>query len=195
MKNQEVLERLKKGHAQFLAESPMPVSSMDRVRDLAQNGQHPFAVVVTCSDSRVAPEILFHCQLGDIFTIRTAGHVISDVELGSIEYAVDHLGVRFVLVLGHAHCGAVQSACALHGECSHSLSVLLGEITPSVEAARCECGESSEMVARAEELNIDRSMAAIGAHPVLSGIENLEIWGAKYDIDTGNIEGWHKLEG
>ena len=72
-----------------------------------KNEQHPFAAIVCCSDSRVPPELLFDQGLGDVFVIRTAGNVISGVEMGSIEYAVEHLGVKLVMVLGYEKCGAV----------------------------------------------------------------------------------------
>lgn len=71
--------------------------------------QHPFAVVVTCSDSRLSPELIFDQGIGDLFVIRTAGNIISGVELGSIEYAVEHLGVKLVVVVGHENCGAVKA--------------------------------------------------------------------------------------
>ncbi len=76
----------------------------------ARNGQKPYAIVIGCSDSRVIPERIFHAAMGDLFTIRVAGNVIDDHQLGSIEYAAGHLGTKLILVLGHTQCGAVTAA-------------------------------------------------------------------------------------
>ncbi len=184
------LERLKNGHQKYIANEPIPAPSMDLLKDLAVNGQHPFAVVVTCSDSRVVPEFIFHCQPGDIFTIRTAGQVISDIEMGSIEYAVDHLGTRLVVVLGHTHCGAVHGACEPHEHCSCNLGALLSLVEPSVQAARCQCSDDKEIIAKAEDLNIRNMVKTITDNPVLTNIKDLRIVGAKYDIDKGEIIYW-----
>jgi carbonic anhydrase len=78
-------------------------------RHKVASGQHPLALVVTCSDSRLSPELIFDQGLGDLFVIRTAGNVISDMELGSIEYAVEHLDVKTIVVMGHENCGAIEA--------------------------------------------------------------------------------------
>ncbi len=186
----EALERLKLGHQNFVEKLPIPAPSEELLRDLATDGQHPFAVVVTCSDSRVVPEFIFHAQPGDIFTIRTAGQVISNIEMGSIEYAVDHLGTRLVVVLGHTHCGAVHGACEPHEHCSCNLGALLSLVEPSVNASRAQCCSDKELVAVAEDLNIKNMVEAIAANPMLDAIEDLKIVGAKYDIDKGQIVYW-----
>ena len=184
------LERLQQGHRKYVDKAPIPAPSNDLIRDLATNGQHPFAVVVTCSDSRVIPEFIFHAQPGDIFTIRTAGQVISAIEMGSIEYAVDHLGTRLVVVLGHTHCGAVHGACEPHEHCSCNLGALLSLVEPSVNAARSQCCDDNEVIAKAEDLNIRNMVKTITDNPILAGIEDLKIVGAKYDIDKGEIVYW-----
>ena len=83
-------------------------------RDTAENGQHPYAIIITCSDSRVIPESIFSAGIGELFIIRVAGNVLDDHQLGSIEYAADHLGTRLILVLGHTRCGAVEAAIKGH---------------------------------------------------------------------------------
>lgn len=186
----EALNRLKEGHQLFLSQQAMKVNTEQHIRSLAENGQHPFAVIITCSDSRVAPEILFHCQLGDIFTIRTAGNVISDVVLGSIEYAVDHLHVNLVLVLGHTHCGAVESALEPHDSCSHCMHELLARIEPSVQQASAKCCEHAAIADLAEDLNIENAMHCISSYPGFADRKALQICGAKYDIETGRILYW-----
>jgi len=103
------LEILKIGNQRFVKGYPIhPDETLERIREL-KKGQHPFAVVVGCSDSRIPPELIFDQGLGDIFTIRTAGNVIGDYELGSVEYAVEHLHCKLVIVLGHENCGAIQA--------------------------------------------------------------------------------------
>jgi carbonic anhydrase len=103
------LEILQAGNERFVSGHPIhPDETLERIREL-KKGQHPFAVVVSCSDSRVPPELIFDQGLGDIFSIRTAGNVIGDYELASVEYAVEHLGARLVVVLGHEDCGAVKA--------------------------------------------------------------------------------------
>ncbi|MBL7770394.1 MAG: carbonic anhydrase [Flavipsychrobacter sp.] len=101
------VDRLLEGNKRFSGyESVHPDQSRLRRKELTK-AQHPFAVVVTCSDSRVSPELVFDQGLGDIFVIRTAGNIMGDIELGSIEYAVEHLNVSLVMVVGHEGCGAI----------------------------------------------------------------------------------------
>lgn len=97
-----------KGNRQFLNELDSNKDLKQR-RDTLVKGQHPDTLIITCSDSRVVPEIIFHCSLGDIFVIRTAGNVINEGELATVEYAIEHLKVKSIVVLGHTHCGAVHA--------------------------------------------------------------------------------------
>ena len=185
---QQALDLLKKGHAEFLAGHTAPVSNKALIQDLYQNGQHPFATIITCSDSRVSPEILFNCRLGDIFVIRTAGNVLSDIDMGSVEYAVGHLHTPLVLVMGHTHCGAVQSACAhdSHHHCSPCLQQLLNKIIPSVEIAKTQKNDERDIADMAEDLNIENTMQEIIYNPSLKGCESI-VYGAKYDIKTAQL--------
>ncbi len=108
-KNQSPLEKLVSGNKRFLEEKTIhPHQNKKSILD-NQNAQHPFAVVVTCSDSRVSPEILFDQGIDDLFVIRNAGNLISDIDMGSIEYAVQHLDVKFIVILGHTECGAIKA--------------------------------------------------------------------------------------
>ena len=99
---------LKLGNKEFLNKLENDKVLKDR-RDELVKGQHPEILVITCSDSRVVPEIIFNCSLGDIFVIRTAGNVINEGELATVEYAIEHLKVKRIVVLGHTHCGAVHA--------------------------------------------------------------------------------------
>ena len=108
---------------------------------LITNGQHPYVLVITCSDSRVIPEVIFNKTLGEIFVIRTAGNVINDGELATIEYAIEHLKIKEIIVLGHTYCGAVHAA--VHKESGNYINKILdkikaniGEETDEVKASR-----------------------------------------------------------
>lgn len=107
--SQDIWANLVEGNQRYMRDHPKhPHQSLKRIKEL-NSGQHPFAVIVSCSDSRVPPELIFDQGLGDLFVIRTAGNVIGDFELGSIEYAVEHLGANLIVVLGHDGCGAVSA--------------------------------------------------------------------------------------
>ena len=99
-------------------------------RDELVKGQHPETLVITCSDSRVVPEFIFNCSLGDIFVIRTAGNVINEGELATVEYAIEHLKVKHIIVLGHTHCGAVHAA--IHNEQGRYLYPILNRIKANI---------------------------------------------------------------
>ena len=99
---------LKLGNKEFLNKLENDKALKDRSDELVKE-QHPEVLVITCSDSRVVPEIIFNCSLGDIFVIRTAGNVINEGELATVEYAIEHLKVKRIVVLGHTHCGAVHA--------------------------------------------------------------------------------------
>src|SRR5213076_1305836 len=110
---------------------------MTKRREELAKSQHPFAIIVSCSDSRVPPEIVFDQGLGDLFVLRVAGNIIDDHSLGSIEYAVEHLAVRIVVVLGHQRCGAVKAAketIAAKGKAPGHIESLVKAIQPAVEA-------------------------------------------------------------
>ena len=105
----KALKKLKEGNAKYLnAETSRGNISRMLRKYTHENGQHPYAIIITCSDSRVIPESIFSAGLGDLFVIRVAGNVIDDHQLGSIEYAADHLGSPLIVVLGHTLCSAVS---------------------------------------------------------------------------------------
>lgn len=183
----EAIAALKAGNADYLkGTATMNVGSELR-DDLATNGQFPHTVVITCSDSRVPPELLFNSSLGEIFVIRTAGNVVDDFEIGSVEYAADHLGSPLVVVLGHSHCGAVGAAVDGHAE--GYIESIVHEITPSVEEAK-KTASGDEVAAVAENLNIENSIENLRKSDILKKLENegkCKIVGAKYDIETGAV--------
>src|SRR5881398_3360632 len=133
----EAISRLKEGNRRYTGGNLQhPGQTTERRTELAKT-QHPFAGIVSCSDSRVPPEIVFDQGLGDLFIVRVAGNVINDEGLGSIEYTVDHLATRLILVLGHQRCGAVDAAretIAAKGKAPGHIESLVQAIKPAVEA-------------------------------------------------------------
>ena len=150
--------------------------------------QHPFVIIVSCSDSRVPPEIVFDQGLGDLFVLRVAGNVIDDHSLGSIEYAVDHLAVRLIVVLGHQGCGAVKAAketISAKGKAPAHIQSLVAAIRPAVEAT---VKDDLEATVEANVKNVVRALRS--SMPVLkpkvdSG--ELHVVGAYYSLDTGSV--------
>lgn len=120
---------LKLGNKEFLNILENNKALKDR-RDELVKGQHPEVLVITCSDSRVVPEIIFNCSLGDIFVIRTAGNVINEGELATVEYAIEHLKVKRIVVLGHTHCGAVHAT--IKNEKGRYLDPILNRIRKNI---------------------------------------------------------------
>jgi len=178
--------KLVDGNLRFLAGKVLhPNQSMERVDQTAQ-AQHPFAIVVSCSDSRVPPEVLFDQGIGDLFVIRTAGEVVTEVELGSIEYAVEHLGVGYLVVMGHKRCGAVD-ATLKGGDLPPNIEAVAAQIRPAVEAARFMKGDLLDNAVRE---NTKVVLAKIQSTPVLSEALHsgkLNLKAAYYDIDTGKV--------
>ena len=150
--------------------------------------QHPFAVIVSCSDSRVPPEIVFDQRLGDLFVLRVAGNVINDESLGSIEYAVDHLAVRLIVVLGHQRCGAVKAAkdtIAAKGEAPGHIQSLVTAIKPAVEATVNRDLDATIEANVKDVVQVLRTSAPILKPKVDSG--ELRVIGANYSLDTGSV--------
>ncbi len=134
------LAKLKAGNARFAAATVTEGKSAAAARAATAKSQHPFAIVVGCSDSRTAPELVFDQGIGDLFVVRNAGDLTDNHVLGSIEYAVHHLGSRLIVVMGHDRCGAVQAAVA-GGKVPGYLKSVVRGIRPSVKAARRQPGD------------------------------------------------------
>jgi len=182
------LAKLKDGNLRF-ASSEVSQSKPTAARraETAQE-QHPFAIVLGCADSRTAPEIVFDQNIGDLFVVRTAGNLVDDHALGSIEYAVAHLGARLVVVLGHQRCGAVTAALASDTAPGHVQS-LVRDIQPAVKAAKGKDGNVTD-IAIAENA---RLMAAKIRNEASLGelAKEVRIISGVYDLDTGKVE-WAK---
>jgi len=164
-----------------------PHQTRERRLEIA-SAQRPFAAILGCSDSRVPPEIVFDQGLGDLFVVRTAGHVVDHIVLASLEYAVEHLKVPLIVVLGHTRCGAVAAAVE-GGEHPGHLGHLVEAIRPAVEAVE---GQPANVLDRAVRENVIRVVAELEAStPVLAHLvqgETLSIVGAVYALETGRVE-------
>jgi carbonic anhydrase len=210
----EAMSRLKEGNARYTSGNQQPHESSDERTYMATHSyenagmiflgvtaeqaakrraeltksQHPFATIVSCSDSRVPPEIVFDEGLGDLFVVRVAGNVINDENVGSIEYSVDHLGVRMIVVLGHQRCGAVKAAketIAAKGKAPGHIQSLVNAIRPAVEATL-----KGDLEATTEANVTDVVQALRSSTPALkpkvdSG--EVRVVGAHYSLDTGSV--------
>ncbi|MDR3592506.1 MAG: carbonic anhydrase [Negativicutes bacterium] len=187
MHAEHALKRLIKGNERYVTEDYADIDvGIERREELAEGGQRPFAVIVGCSDSRVPPEIVFDQGLGDLFVVRTAGEVVDQIALGSVEYAIEHLGVRLIVVLGHEDCGAVKAAVEDSREPGH-IALIVEAIKPAVEQARRQPGD---LLDNAIKENVDLNICRIKAsHLIREAMTTdcLKIIGAVYDLYDGRV--------
>lgn len=175
----EALEKLKKGNERYLtAEKNDGDISLTLREKTCAEGQSPYAVIITCSDSRVIPESIFSAGIGELFVIRVAGNVIDDHQLGSIEYAVDHLGCRLIVVMGHDHCGAVGAAIG------HEPAGYVKSITDEIKRA---IGSETDDY-KASCLNVLHSVKRIKDSFAIDGENELCVCGALYHLEDGRVE-------
>jgi carbonic anhydrase len=192
MKPAEALARLKEGNARFVANRPADRELLQQVRETG-GGQYPFAIVLGCVDSRVAPEVIFDQGIGDIFTARIAGNFVNADILGSMEFACKVAGAKLIFVLGHSHCGAIQGA--VDGAQLGNLTGMLSKLRPAVEAIPTPAGgrssQNTVFVQQVAEKNVELTMEAVKRQsPVLKEmLENgeIQIAGGMYDIETGAV--------
>lgn len=182
------LAKLRRGNARSVSGQLMhPRQTATRRAELAA-AQHPFAIVVSCSDSRVPPELLFDQGLGDLFVIRVAGNVVDATALGSIEYAVEHLGSRLVVVLGHERCGAVKAAVD-GGEALPHIDALVKAIKPAVDEVAGIAGDKLDLAVRANIKHVVQQIRS--SAPVMNKAveeKTVMVVGMYYDLDTGRVE-------
>ena len=184
----EALKKLITGNKRFAERNMQHPNQTEERQNEIIAGQKPFAIILSCSDSRIPPEIVFDQGLGDLFVIRVAGNILDDIIKGSIEYAVDHLKVKLVMVLGHSNCGALKAAIS-GGRVSMNISQIIDSLLPSVTKARELKGDIHE---NATKLNILRAVEQLMASPpVLDTLVKkgqLKIVGAYYNLETGLVE-------
>jgi carbonic anhydrase len=184
----DAISKLKEGNARYTSGSLQhPGQTAERRTELA-NTQHPFAAILSCSDSRVPPEVIFDQGIGDLFIVRVAGNVINDEGFGSLEYTVDHLGTRLILVLGHQRCGAVDAAretIAAKGKAPGHIQSLVKAIKPAVEAT---AKDDLEMTIKANVKNVVQALRS--STPILKAEVDsgkIQVIGGYYSLDTGAV--------
>lgn len=189
---QIVLDTLKKGNEEFMSDNLTIRNNTERVREAAV-GQYPMAVILSCLDSRVPVEDIFHRGIGDLFVARVAGNVVDTDILGSLEYACKVSGSKLIVVLGHEHCGAVKSA--IDEVKLGSITSILEKITPAVNTARkrFEGDATSKNPAFIEavcEDNVHLGVDKVRQSPILKEMEDkgeIMIVGGVYDMKTGQV--------
>jgi carbonic anhydrase len=175
---QQAFTLLKAGNTRFVSGALTPKDDYSLLRENLSTGQHPFAVVLCCSDSRVVPEIIFDQKLGDLFVIRNAGNVIDKHVLGSIEYAVEHLGTSLVVVMGHSCCGAV-TATRLGETLPDNIMAIARRIKPSIDTSCCIDDNARRHATRMARL--------IQRDPIIKHL-NAQVVSAFYDLQSGKVE-------
>ncbi len=177
----EALDKLKQGSKLYLeCQSNPSIFNQDLREELKHRGQKPYATIITCSDSRVPVQHIFSASMGELFIIRNAGNVIGDFEIGSAEYASEHLGVELIVVLGHTHCGAVDATVRNEGH---------GYIKSITEKVAEAIGDEKDQ-RKAEVINARYSVKCLKKSEVLNKLENqdkLKIISAMYDIESGEV--------
>jgi carbonic anhydrase len=187
----EALARLMTGNERFRKGEMLHQGQDAKQRESLVASQSPFAVILSCSDSRVPPAVVFDQGLGDLFVVRVAGNSVTRAGLESIDYAVDHLGTKLIMVLGHDSCGAVSGAVKecppSGGEPSVSMPEIFANICPAVDRARKAGGD---VLSRAIDMNVEDQVAILKRSAqfekrVKDG--SLMIVGARYDLRTGEV--------
>lgn len=194
----EALLRLREGNRRFVGNVMSLDALLSHARRAEQaNEQHPFAVVLGCSDSRAPAEILFDQGLGDLFVIRVAGNIAAPSQIGSIEFAVERFGVRLVVVLGHSNCGAVRATvehCRHPAATTDGLRAIVDRIAPGIDPIVRRHPEATDdwLVQKGIRANVEATVEMLRAgSPLLAGyIDRAEllVMGGEYDLSTGVVD-------
>lgn len=181
------LARLLAGNQRYTGNAALHLAQDSARRESVAKAQHPFAIVLGCADSRVPPEILFDQGLGELFVIRNAGNVVDDDVLGSMEYAVEHLHVPLIVVMGHSKCGAVAATVA-GGEAPGHIHAIVEAIEPSARAADGQPGDKVDNTVRGNALLMARRV--VESQPILAEAVKagkLQVVAARYDLESGAV--------
>ena len=188
---EEALQRLVAGNQRYALNKSIPQNESEYRRIEVAAGQHPFAMIFSCVDSRVPPELVFDEGLGDLFVIRTAGQVIDNAVLGSLEFGIAELGIPLLMVLGHEKCGAVKATLETleaNATAPAEINYLVEAIRPAVEMVE---GMEGDHLAHAVHANVELVVEQLKNSPILSDAVaqgTLQIVGAVYDLDSGLVE-------
>ena len=184
----EALEKLKAGNNHYIKMHLKHPDQNVKKRQELLKGQHPFAAILSCSDSRVPPEIIFDQGLGDLFEIRNAGNVLDNHVIGSIEYAIVHCGVKLVVIMGHEDCGAVKASLA-HNKESKYIESITSAINPAIKMSEGTKNNLPTQVAKNNAILIAKEL--IKDDPIISDYvknKGVKIIPALYHMDSGIVE-------
>ena len=186
MNADQSLQRLKDGNARFVADTLEGKQQDSERRGALTGGQQPYAIILSCADSRVVPELAFDTGLGELFVLRVAGNIANTSTIASIEYAVAHCGSKLIVVLGHQSCGAVTAA-VNGGDLGYNLNHLVSHISPALSASP-DGAEVNEVVKVNAKLNADELMnrSKIIGDAVRSG--DVQVVSAYYNLDSGRVD-------
>lgn len=186
MTKENVIDRLQEGNGRFVADKLDGQLQDSSRRNNLTSGQEPYAIVLSCADSRVVPELAFDTGLGELFVVRVAGNIANSSSIASIEYAVAHCGSEVIVVLGHQSCGAVTAAVA-GGDNGYNLNHLLSHVTPALNAAP-EGASITDIIKINAELTAKElaGRSSIIGDAVASG--KVKIVPAYYNLDSGKVD-------
>ncbi|MBJ6751554.1 carbonic anhydrase [Geomonas anaerohicana] len=189
----QALQKLMDGNTRYVDSKLSALALCDATaRGKLAKSQHPYAIILSCSDSRVPPEIIFDQALGEVFVVRVAGNVADPLVLGSVEYAAEHLGSPLIMVLGHERCGAVTATVA-GGKPEGNIGAIVKEIAPAAKKAKATCkGKAKEEIVEcAVEINAKAVAAELPKRSKILAKElkegKIKIVAAKYDLDDGKV--------
>jgi len=186
----EALARMMAGNAHFVHNEFPPIAQITEKRALLKNTQAPFASVVTCSDSRVIPEFIFIQGLGQLFVVRVAGNYPDGLVIGSLEYAVEHLGTRLIMVLGHENCGAVTAVYKAL-ESKEALPKHLSSLQELIAPGIASVVKARGAITQAVEANVRAGTALLRAEPpvISEGVASghVRVVGAFYELGDGKV--------
>lgn len=186
MNTTEIISRLKEGNERFVTDKLDGKLQNSSRRASLTSGQEPFAIVLSCADSRVVPELAFDSGLGELFVVRVAGNIANTDSIASIEYAVAHLKTSVIVVLGHESCGAVGAAIA-GGDNGYNLNILLSQITPAIEKCGCDANVK-DIIEENAKLNAEELVSRSSIIRNAVEKEGLKIVPAYYNLDSGRVD-------
>jgi carbonic anhydrase len=190
----QALQKLKEGNDRFVAMKHTDPNLSSKRRVSVAAGQHPFAGVIGCIDSRVPPELVFDRGLGDLFVGRVGAAIADDSQIGGMEFGVLEFSIPLLVVLGHERCGAVKAtieAMEKHTDAPGQIGAVVRPIIPAVKAAEDKKAGPAELLDQSVRESVKISVAALQKSPVLKGLISsgkLKVVGARYDLDTGRVD-------
>jgi carbonic anhydrase len=189
----EAIAKLKAGNEKYVNAPQICAVELSKQREQVANAQTPWATIITCSDSRVPPELLFGALgVGELFVARNAGNMVDTATMGTIEYGAEHLGIPLVVVMGHERCGAVVAACAVvekHAKFPGSIGPMINAIVPAAKAVRGKPGDFVDNTVRESAKRTAMKVATkseIVSHLIKAN--KVKVIAARYDLENGRVE-------